>query len=98
MPFSSKAKTFLAETLLHKVVGVSVIPDESWIVGDKRPAEVTAVVPLSEGVLSDAASSLLAQGLVRYKAPPPYTISAYAECQYRRAEAEAHSKELGLWQ
>jgi endonuclease YncB( thermonuclease family) len=96
-PFSKTAKEHLADTLLNKPVGVLVNPDQ-WIVLDQRPEKITGVVRLSEGAPSDIALTLLAEGLVRFKRPRPYTMSAYTTCQYRRAEAEAKSKKVGLWQ
>jgi len=95
--FSKKAKEYLGDTLLNRPVGILVNP-EKWIALDKQPEEVTGVVHLDEGALHDIGSTLLAEGLVRFKRPRPYTMSNYTMCQYRRAEAEAQSKKLGLWQ
>jgi len=96
-PFSKKANENLSAALLNKPVAVLVNPDE-WIVLDKRPEEVTGVVHLSEGAQPDVGFTLLAEGLVQFKPPRPYTMSDYTTCQYRRAEAEAKSKKVGLWQ
>ena len=63
----------------------------------KRPRkEVTGVVLVSQG--SDLGFALLGEGLARFKEPGPYEMSDHTECKYRRAEAEAQSKKLGLWQ
>jgi endonuclease YncB( thermonuclease family) len=96
-PFSKKAREHLEETLLNKPVSVLVNPDK-WIVLDKRPEEITGVVHLNEGAPSDIGVTLLAEGLVRFEPPRRYTMPAYTACQYRRAETEAQSKKLGLWQ
>ena len=56
------------------------------------------MVHLSKGASSDVAFKLIAEGLVRVEKPPPYAMSNYTLCTYRRAEAEAQSKRLGLWQ
>jgi endonuclease YncB( thermonuclease family) len=95
--FSKKAKAHLEELLIGKPVEVLVNP-EKWIVLDKRPDQVTGVIHLSKGAPSDVGSVLLAEGLVRFNRPRPYTMSAYTTCQYRRLEAEAQSNKLGLWQ
>jgi endonuclease YncB( thermonuclease family) len=94
-PFSRTAKEHLGVTLLNKPVGI-LVNAEQWPA--KRPKEVMGVVQLSEGIPSDVGLSLLAEGLVRFREPPPYTMSHHTMCQYRRAEAEAQSKKLGLWQ
>jgi endonuclease YncB( thermonuclease family) len=96
-PFSEQPRTLLLEMLLNKPVEIMVNPSR-WNFVDKRPETVTGVVHVSQGARDDVALSLLAQGLVRFKAPRPYTMSRYTMCQYRRAETEAHSKKLGLWQ
>jgi endonuclease YncB( thermonuclease family) len=91
-PFSERAKEFLGEMLLNKTAEISVNPDE-W--QGKLPAQqVTGVVSAP----NDVALSLLALGLVRFEKPRPYTMSRYTTCKYQRAEADAHSKKLGLWQ
>ena len=95
MPFSEKATELLGEKVLNKSVEVWVNPDIDM---DKHPKRVTGVVYLKEGMSSDIGLALLAEGLVRFKRPRPYTMSAHTACQYRRAEAEAHSTKLGLWQ
>jgi endonuclease YncB( thermonuclease family) len=95
--FSKKAREVLSEKLLNKAVEVWVNPDK-WDFADKHPEKVTGVVHLTEGIPSDVGLLLLGDGLVRFKLPRPYTMSAHTSCQYRLAEAEAQSKKLGLWQ
>jgi endonuclease YncB( thermonuclease family) len=95
--FSDQATALVREMALNRAVGIMVNPSK-WIGLDKRPEEVTGIVHLSEGVPSDVGLSLLAKGFARCKAPRPYTMSRYTFCQYRRAESEAHSKKLGVWQ
>jgi len=92
-PFSEQAKTSLRQLLLNKPAEIFVNMDFA----DKRPEKVTGVVHVNRGAPEDVGLSLLAQGLVRFKEPRPYSMSRYTMCQYRRAEAEAHSKKLGLW-
>jgi endonuclease YncB( thermonuclease family) len=87
VPFSEEAKALLTKLLLDKPVEILVNPDE-WL--DKKPEEIT-------GVVSEPSLSLLSQGLVRFRQPPPYTMFRYTTCQYERAEADARSKKLGLW-
>jgi endonuclease YncB( thermonuclease family) len=94
---SDRAKAHVREMALDKPVGVMVNPS-NWLGFEKRPKEVTGVVHLTEGVPSDVGLSLLAKGLARSKQPRPYTMSRHTFCQYRRAESEAQSKKLGLWQ
>lgn len=95
-PFSKTAKEFLTVKLLNKAVGVPVDPDR-WDFG-KHPGKVTGVVHISEGMSNDVGPLLLSEGLVRFNLPRPYTMSSYTACEYRRAQAEAQSKKLGLWQ
>jgi endonuclease YncB( thermonuclease family) len=90
--FSKEAKKRVQELLLNKTVQVLVTPGL-----DEPPKQVTAVV-LGKGGDSDVALSLLEEGLVRFKRPPAYASSAYNICQYRRAEAAARSKKLGMLQ
>jgi endonuclease YncB( thermonuclease family) len=96
-PFSKRAKEHLGTLLLNKPVEVLVNPSK-WKFSGKRPQEVTGVVYLKEGPYGDVAFMLIAEGLVRVKPPQPYAMSRYTLCQYRRAQAEAQSKRLGVWQ
>lgn len=92
-PFAEQAKALLEKMTLNKIVEVLVNPSR-WVYQDKKPTEIIGVLYVPD----DAALSLLAQGLVRFKVPPPYTMSHYTQCRYMRAEAEAHSMKSGLWQ
>jgi endonuclease YncB( thermonuclease family) len=94
-PFSKTARELLAEKSLGKAVGVWVNPDR-WDFA-RRPEKVTGVVYMSAGMSNDVGLLLLSEGLVRFKLPRPYTMSSHTACEYRRAEAEAQSKKLGLW-
>ena len=93
---AKQAKAHLQELLRDKAVDVLVNP-EVWDDEKKRPNQLTGVVHLSEGIPSDVGSILLADGWVRFKNPRPYTMSNYTTCRYRRAEADAQSKKLGVW-
>jgi len=94
--YSKKAKAFLEDKLKSTTVNVWVIPEE-WR-RDRLPRRITAAVYPGKGGADDVASMLLAQGLARFEPPQPYTVSHYTQCQYRRTEAEAKSKGLGLWE
>ena len=94
---SDIAEAHVREVSLNKPVEVTVNPSK-WVGLEKNPKEVTGIVHLAEGAPIDVGLSLLAEGLARSKEPRPYTVSNYTFCQYRRAEAEAQSKKLGLWQ
>ena len=91
--FSKNAKEFLAKELLNKSAEVLVNPSK-WDSLDKHPKKVVGVV----GAPSDVALTLLSEGFVRFEQPRPYTMSSYTACQYRRAEADAHAQNIGLWQ
>jgi len=88
VPFPKEASALLTKLLLDKPVEILVNPDR-WL--DKKPKKIT-------GVVSEPGLSLLSQGLVRFRQPRSYTMSAYTTCQYKRAEADARSKKLGLWE
>jgi len=90
-PFSLQARKLLEEMLLNKSVSVMVQPK------DKLPGDITGVISLNEGAPKDVSLVLLAEGLARFKKPRSYSVSSYTLCRYRRAEAEAQSKKLGLW-
>lgn len=94
---SDLAEAHVREVSLNKPVGVMVNPSK-WFGLEKRPTEVTGIVHLIDGAPNDVGFSLLAEGLARSDEPRPYTMSPYTFCQYRRAESEAQSKKLGLWQ
>ena len=64
---------------------------------EKHSAEITGALYLNEGNGEDIGLALLQRGVVRFKAPSPYTISNHQECLYRRAETDARTKKLGLW-
>lgn len=82
---------------LNKPVAVMVNPSK-WVGLAKKPKEVTGVVHLADSAPSDIGLDLLAGGITRSEEPRPYTMSRNTFCQYRRAESEAQSKKLGLWQ
>ena len=96
-PIASKAGQHLAALALGKKVSVFVNPSK-WSFPEKRPKRVVGEVFVEEGRSDNLALSLLSAGLVRFKAPPPYTVSRYHLCKYRRAEAEARDKKLASWQ
>jgi endonuclease YncB( thermonuclease family) len=83
----AKAKARLTELALHKSVVVLVNPGK-WFSAGKNPKEDTGVVFLDEGLSVDLGFALLAQGLVRFEQPQPYTMSNYSACQYRRMATE----------
>ena len=95
-PFSKQARTLLREMLLNKPVEIMVNPDR-WDFRDKRPERVTGVVHVSQGPPDDVGLSLLAQGLVRFKAPRPYTMSHYicANMSERKAELTQRNRACG---
>lgn len=93
------AKNYLAELLKGKDVEVLVNPSK-WPDTSKPPRQITGVAldNKHESGDSNVALSLLAKGLVMFAQPQPYTMSEHNACQYRRAEAKARSKKVGLWQ
>ena len=93
------AREFLTKKLLNQNVEVLVNPSK-WDDTPRRPRKITGVVKprMTAAGLDDFSHALLERGLVKYVEPKPYTMPAYAACTYRRAEAEARSKKLGLWQ
>lgn len=91
--YSEKARGQLRASLLNKSVEILVNPSK-W---EKRPRLVLGMIRLPNGANTDVASALLSNGLARFETPPPYDMPNYTQCQYRRAEAEAHAKRLGLW-
>jgi len=95
-PFSKQAAEALMRKLLNEAVEVFVNP-RKWEFGDKHPRRVVGVVNTRNGIPNDPGITLLAQGLVRFERPRPYTMSSYAQCQYRQTEAEARAKHVGLW-
>jgi hypothetical protein len=76
--FSQETKERLGADLLHKSVEVLVNSDD-WSLSGKPPKEVTGVVYLTQGGTGDVGITLLAAGLVRFKRPRPYTMSAYTQ-------------------
>jgi endonuclease YncB( thermonuclease family) len=94
---AEQAKELLSQLLLDKPVEILVKSD--WESADKKPTETTGVVHIkkSSAGIDDVGLFLLAKGLVRFQQPQPYLMSGYTECQYKRAEAEAQSKRLGIW-
>lgn len=91
-PYPEEAKGLLEKMVSDKNVEVMVNQHIEWL--DKLPAVVTGVVYRP----SDIGLSLLTQGLAHFREPRPFTMSRYTGCQYQRAEAEARSKKLGLWE
>jgi endonuclease YncB( thermonuclease family) len=95
--FPGRAREFVREKSLNKPVGVMVNPSK-WLGQERKTKEVVGILHLTDAAPTDIGLSLLAEGFARSKQPPPYAMSRYTFCQYRRAESEAQSKKLGLWQ
>ena len=90
---------FLVDLLINKKVKVLVNPS-IWdpLPPSKRPKEISGAVHCDANLPdSDIGLLLLERGLVAFSEPQAYTMSSYTSCQYRRAEADARSKALGLW-
>ncbi len=92
--FAERAREHLRKTLLNKSVDVLVNPSK-WM---KLPRQITAVIHLAKDEPLDLSLDLLAAGFVRFETPPPFTVSHYTLCQYRRAETEALNSRTGIWQ
>jgi endonuclease YncB( thermonuclease family) len=92
-----QTKELLSQLLLGKPIEILV--NSSWDFADKKPTETTGVVHLKKSMagVDDVGLLLLSKGLVKFQKPAPYSMSRYAECQYKRAEAEGQSKKLGIW-
>jgi len=78
------AHKMLADMVLGKTVEVLVNPSN---------AKAEELV----GEISGVNRKLIEMGLVRYKQPPPYSMSNYLACVYRIIEAEAQKAKRGLW-
>lgn len=95
----TQAKELLSQLLHNKPVEILVNP--SWDFAHKKPHEVTGAVHMLNSMAwagaDDVGFLLLAKGLLKFQEPAPYSMSRYSECQYKRAEAEAHAKKLGIW-
>jgi endonuclease YncB( thermonuclease family) len=91
------AKELLSQLLLDKPV--EILRNSDWESADKKPTETSGVVHIKKNNagVDDVGLFLLSKGLVKFKQPRPYFMSRYTECQYKRAEAEAQSKRLGIW-
>jgi endonuclease YncB( thermonuclease family) len=96
-PFGREAQQFLQKILGGKAVEVCVNPSD-WAFQKRRPKVITGVVYLRREGLEDANLALIRAGLARHIKSKPYTMSNYTECQYVRAEWEAHKAKRGIWQ
>jgi endonuclease YncB( thermonuclease family) len=94
--FAQEAKATVELLALQKPMKILVNPSR-WIVLDERPHEVSGVVHVKGEKEVDLALALIQQGHVRFNPPPPHTMSNYQACQYRRAEEDARTKKLGVW-
>ncbi|HEX2329269.1 MAG TPA: thermonuclease family protein [Candidatus Angelobacter sp.] len=87
--YRERSRERLGQIVLNRSVEVWVNPT----VWEKQPLQVTAVMYAP----GDAGLSLVASGLAIFAQPPLYTMSQYAECQYRNAEREARVHGIGFW-
>jgi endonuclease YncB( thermonuclease family) len=94
---AEQAKDLLSQLLLDRPVEILLKSD--WESGNKKPNETTGVVHVKKpnSGIDDVGLFLLSNGLVKFQQPQPYFMSRYTECQYKRAEAEAKSKRIGIW-
>lgn len=94
---AEQAKELPSRLLLDSSVKILVKSD--WESADTKPTETTGAVHVkkSSSGIDDVGLFLLSKGLVKFRQPQPYSMSRYTECQYKRAEAEAQSKRLGVW-
>jgi endonuclease YncB( thermonuclease family) len=94
---AEQAKELLSQLLLNRPVEIFL--NSNWKSAVKKPTETAGVVHVKKSSVGvdDVGLFLLSKGLVRFEQPRPYSMSGYSECQYKRAEAEAQSRRLGIW-
>ena len=85
---SLAGQAFLLNLILDREVSVLVNPSNI------AAKEVIGVVHHQS---RDINLELIKEGVARYQAPPPYSMSNYTACVYRVAETQARQYGMGIW-